>query len=135
MPAKTKRASASPAPAKMSMPKKSSAKKRAVKKVSPVVKVEEQMVPVVTVIEKEAQGAHGPVEVHHEHVFIGTCRNCDHMPMDVNKLVAILSIVIAILSVLLISTSLPMNFHMPSISMGSFTNWITPDSQVQVKGL
>jgi len=75
--------------------------------------------------------AHGPVEVHHKYVFIGACRNCEHMPMSANKLVAVLSIAIAILSVMLISTSLPMNFELPSISMGSITDWITPDSNVK----
>lgn len=108
-------------------------KKVIVKKVKPAVsmKIEEQMVPVVTVVEKEVHTSHGPVEVHHKYVFIGTCRNCDHMPMSANKLVAVLSIAIAILSGMLISTSLPMNFELPSISMGSITNWITPDSNVQ----
>ena len=89
------------------------------------------MVPVVTVVEKAVHTPHGSVEVHHKYVFIGTCRNCDHMPMSANKLVAVLSIAIAILSGLLLSTSLPVNFELPSISMGSLADWITPDSNVQ----
>lgn len=140
MPVKTKKVSVSSALAKEAsakkpvaklVTKKAPAKKRVAKKLKPVVKVEEQVVPVVTVVEKEVQTAHGPVEVHHKYVFIGTCRNCDHMPMSANKLVAVLSIAIAILSGLLISTSLPMNFQMPSISLGSLSDLITPDSQVK----
>ena len=134
MPAKTKKVSASSAPAKKvvakSVAKKASAKKRVAKKSVPVVTVEEQLVPVVTVVEKEVHTHHGPVEVHHKYVFIGTCRNCEHMPMGVNKLVAVLSIAITVLSGMLISTSLPLDFHMPSISMGSLSDLITPDSQV-----
>ena len=131
MPVKTKKVSVSPAPVKKPVAKKASAQKRVIKKSTPVVKVEEQIVPVVTVVEKDVQTAHGPVEVHHKYVFIGTCRNCDHMPMSANKLVAVLSIAIAILSGLLISTSLPIDFRMPSISMGSLSDLITPDSNVQ----
>jgi len=144
MPPKTKKASSSSeekvvvksamkkSPAKKVTSKKSVAKKSTAKKVAPVmqVNVEEQVVPVVTVIEKEIQTSHGPVEVHHKYVFIGTCRNCDHMPMGVNKLVGVLSIAILILSGMLVSTALPYDFRLPSISMGSFTDWMIPDSQL-----
>ncbi|MBI4435491.1 hypothetical protein HY630_02370 [Candidatus Uhrbacteria bacterium] len=130
MPAKIKKVSV-PAPAKKAAAKKVSAKKPAAKKSAPIVKVEEQTVPVVTVIEREAHTAHGPVEIHRKYVFIGSCRNCEHMPMSVNELVAVLSVVIVILSGMLISTSLPMNFELPSISMGSLTNWMTPESNVK----
>ncbi len=135
MPAKTKKVSASSAPAKKvvakSVAKKVSAKKRVTKKSSPVVMVEEQMVPVVTVVEKEVHTPHGPVEVHHKYVFIGTCRNCEHMPMSVNTLVAVLSVAITVLSGMLISTSLPLDFHMPSISMSSFNDLFIPGPQVK----
>lgn len=113
--------------------KKSSAKKAVAKKPfaqTVSFKVEEQTVPVVTVIEKEAHTSHGPVEVHHKYIFIGACRNCDHMPMSANKLVAVLSIAIAILSGIVISKSLPMRFEMPTISMSGFTDWIIPSSRV-----
>lgn len=115
MPTKTKKMSVSPASTKKPVAKKAPAKKRVVKKPAPVVKVEEQVVPVV----------------HHKYVFIGTCRNCDHMPMNVNKLVAVLSIAIAILSGMLISTSTPINFEIPALSMGSLTSWITPASNIK----
>lgn len=131
MPAKTKKAPSSPTPAKKVTARKAPVKKRTAKKSPPIVKVEEQVVPVVTVVEKEVSTPHGSVEVHHKYVFIGTCRNCDHMPMGANKLVAVLSLAIAILSGMLISTSLPFNFQMPSISMGSFADLITPTSTVQ----
>lgn len=131
MPAKIKKVSASSAPTKKVAAKKAPAKKVASKKPAVSVKVEEHIVPVVTVVEKEIHTAHGSVEVHHKYVFIGTCRNCDHMPMSANKLVAVLSLAIAILSGMLISTSLPSNFQMPSISMGSFADLITPLSTVQ----
>lgn len=138
MPAKTKKVSVSPAPIKKAVTKKVPAKKAVVKKTvakkmkpTASVKVEEQVVPVVTVVEKEVHTANGPVEVHHKYVFIGTCRNCDHMPMSVNQLVAVLSVVIVILSGMLISTSLPINFKIPSISMGSLNHLITPAPQVK----
>lgn len=112
--------------------KKPSAKKAAAHKLGQTVsvKVEEQTVPVVTVIEKETHTSHEPVEVHHKYVFIGACRNCEHMPMSVNSLVAVLSIALAILSGMVISTSLPMRFEIPSISMSGFTDWIIPSSRV-----
>lgn len=136
MPAKIKKVSVSPAltkdaSAKKPVATKASIRKRVVKKPASVVKVEEQVVPVVRVVEKEGHTAHRPVEVHHKYVFIGSCRNCDHMPMSVNKLVAVLSIAIMILSSMLISTSLPINFQIPSISMGLLSDLITPDSQVE----
>ncbi|KKW31086.1 MAG: hypothetical protein UY76_C0066G0004 [Candidatus Uhrbacteria bacterium GW2011_GWA2_52_8d] len=113
--------------------KKSRAVKAPTKKSKPAVsvKVEQYKVPVVEVIGKEVQTPNGSVEVQHKYVFISTCRNCDHMPMGVNALVGILSITIAILSGMIIATSLPDNFEIPTISMGSFTNWITPDSRVE----
>ncbi|TAL51397.1 hypothetical protein EPN81_00030 [Patescibacteria group bacterium] len=145
MPAKTKKVSASPEEkvtvkpvakkhsAKKSSARKTPAKNIAAKKTVPVatVTVSEEMVPVVTVVEKAVPTTQGSVEVHHKYVFIGSCRNCEHMPMGANKLVAVLSIAIAILSGMIISTSLPTSFELPSISMGSLTNWITPDSNVQ----
>jgi hypothetical protein len=51
--------------------------------------------------------------------------------MEATKLVAVLSVTIAILSGLLISTSLPFTFKMPSVSIGSLTDWITPASNVR----
>ncbi|MBI4592545.1 hypothetical protein HY733_03815 [Candidatus Uhrbacteria bacterium] len=131
MPAKTKKASASPTPTKKAVAKKAPAKKRTIKKPTVSVKVEEQVVPVLTVVEKEAHTAHGPVEVHHKYIFIGTCRNCEHMPMSVNSLVAALSVTIVILSGLLISTSLPSNFRIPSISMSGLMDWVIPSSNVR----
>lgn len=112
---------------------KTTAKKTVVKKSAPSVsvKVEQESVPVVTIVEKEVHTVDGPVEVRHKYVFIGSCRSCDHMPISANKLVAVLSIAIAILSGLLISTTVPMNFQMPSISFGSLSDLITPDSQVK----
>lgn len=130
MPSKTKKVTVVSAPAKKPAAKKTPAKKRVAKKPAPVVKVEEQVVPVVTIVEKEVATSHGPVEVHHKYVFIGTCRNCDHMPMSVNKLVGVLSVAILILSGMLISTAFPSDFQLPSISMGSLTDWMIPDSQV-----
>lgn len=135
MPAKTKKVSASPAPVKKpvtkSVARKASAKKRVAKKLKPIVTVEEQMVPVVTVVEKEVQTQHGPVEVHHKYVFIGTCRNCEHMPMGANALVAVLLVAMTILSGMIISTSLPLDFHLPAISMGSLSDLLTPNTHVK----
>ncbi|NQV89822.1 hypothetical protein HQ487_00270 [Candidatus Uhrbacteria bacterium] len=106
--------------------KKSVAKKTPVAKTPELVfQVEEETVPVVTIIEKSAPGSRSKLEVHHKIVFLGTCRNCDHMPMGVNKLIGVLSISIAILSGLLLSTALPGNFEMPSLSVSGFTDWIS----------
>lgn len=142
MPTKTKKVSASPSPIKKSPAKKSVAKKpvRTKAKVTSrktgpaanvTMKMEEQTVPVVTVVEKQVHTSHGPIEVHHKYVFIGSCRNCEHLPIGVNKLVAVLSLTIAILSGLLISASLPATFELPNISMGSITDWMTTQSPVK----
>jgi hypothetical protein len=130
MPSKSKKVSAMLASSKKPVVKKTSMKKSPSRKSSMTVKVEEQIVPVVTVVETPARTDQGSVEVHHKYVFIGTCRSCDHMPMSANKLVAVLSIAIAILSGLLISTSLPSNFQMPSISFGSLSHLMTSTSSV-----
>lgn len=105
--------------------KKSPAKKSVVTDVPELtIQVEEQTFPVITMVEKQVHSTQPTVEVHHKVVFLGSCKNCEHMPMGVNKLIGILSISIAILSGLLISTSLPGTFEMPSISMSGITEWI-----------
>lgn len=118
--------------------KKPVAKKKAVKKTvkatavpTAKIEIEEMTVPVATIVEKTVDPvSHKPKELHRKILFIGTCKNCDHVPMGVNKLVAVLSVTIAILSGLLISQSLPMSFEMPSISMDTLTDWIIPSSNV-----
>lgn len=129
-----KKTSAKKAVAKKSVAKKSPAKKSVAKKAVAkkesglIIEIEEQTVPVVTIVEKQVHSARPVTRVLHKVVFLGSCRSCEHMPMGVNKLVGVLSIVIAILSGLLISVSVPGSFEMPSISMGGFTDWITPSS-------
>ncbi len=58
----------------------------------------EMKAPIVSVTESKVTHEPVPVEVHRKIVYIGTCRNCDHIPMRAEKLVAVLSIMIAILS-------------------------------------
>ncbi|NQV88819.1 MAG: hypothetical protein HQ488_00660 [Parcubacteria group bacterium] len=62
----------------------------------------ENNMPVMAVSETKLTSNDKPVEVLRKIVYIGTCRNCDHMPMKVGKLVGVLSFVIAILSVVVI---------------------------------
>jgi hypothetical protein len=115
--------------AKKSATKKVATKKATTKKVTKpsTKKSKEKMQTVVLKFDAKQEPV---VQVHRKYIWIGTCKNCDHMPMSANKLVAVLSIAIAILSGLLISTSLPMNFEMPSISMSGLTDWIIPISRV-----
>jgi hypothetical protein len=111
--------------------KKISVKKRSSVKSAPTVTVEEQVIPVVTVIEKESTTTHGPVEVHHKYVFIGACRNCEHMPMRAGEMLGVFSVVILILSGLVLSTIAPLRFSLPDFSMDAISQLIIPDSRVQ----
>ena len=117
-------------------PKKLSSKKTVAKKSSPISTIEkgESMMfsaPSVAIFENEIHHANKPVEIQRKIILVGTCRNCDHMPMGVNKLVAVLSLAIALLSGMLIYSSSPMQFRIPSISMNSLTDWVTPASHVK----
>jgi hypothetical protein len=97
--------------------KKTVSKKSIVKNVAPVKDVQEKIeeavnqvvedamekdVPIVTVTESKVTKKPVPVEVHRKIVYIGTCRNCDHLPVRVNNLVAVLSVLVAILSAVVI---------------------------------
>ncbi len=122
-------------PVKKASPKKVSSKKTVVKKNTPIsIAKEEPMMfsaPSIAILENEIHHANKPVEIQRKIILVGTCRNCDHMPMGVNKLVAVLSLAIALLSGMLIYSSSPMQFRMPSLSMNSLTQWVTPDSHVK----
>ncbi|MBI2473011.1 hypothetical protein HYV70_00440 [Candidatus Uhrbacteria bacterium] len=120
---------------KKASPKKVSSKKTVVKKSGSIsIAKEEPMMfsaPSVAILENEIHHANKPVEIQRKIILVGTCRNCDHMPMGVNKLVAVLSLAIALLSGMLIYSSSPMQFRMPSLSMNSLTQWVTPNSHVK----
>jgi len=58
--------------------------------------------PMVTVTEKRIEHANKPVEVHRRVVFVGTCANCDHVPMRVGKMLALMSLIIFVLSGIII---------------------------------
>lgn len=141
MPAKTKKVAAPKIEAtKVGVKKKSSTvtsvkkpsvKKRSRIKSTPTVTIEEQVIPVVTVIEKESTTAHNSVEVHHKYVFIGACRNCEHMPMRAGEMLGVFSVVILILSGLVLSTIAPLRFSLPDFSMNTISQLIIPDSRVQ----
>ena len=82
---------------KKSVAKKPVAKKTSVKKVvkstDTVVKLELPMDPISTErIDKRV-------------IYISTCSNCDHVPVGVNRLVGVLVIVIAILSLMVLSSA------------------------------
>ncbi|HAU66252.1 MAG: NAD-dependent DNA ligase LigA [Candidatus Uhrbacteria bacterium GW2011_GWF2_39_13] len=131
-----KTASATKPSVKKVSPKKVTSKKTAAKKNSPVSAIEVDQpimfsVPSVAILENEVHHANKAVEIQRKIILVGICRNCDHMPMGVNKLVAVLSLAIAVLSGMLIYSSSPMPFRMPSISMSTLTDWVTPASHVK----
>lgn len=51
-------------------------------------------------------------QVHHKYVLMGVCSSCDHLPMRANKLVAMLSFVIVLLSGMIISMSAPLDLDL-----------------------
>ncbi|PJA45448.1 hypothetical protein CO174_03005 [Candidatus Uhrbacteria bacterium CG_4_9_14_3_um_filter_50_9] len=61
--------------------------------------------PVVTMTEERIEHAHKPTEVHRRIVFVGTCSNCDHVPMRVNRLLAMFSVIIFVLSAMVLLNS------------------------------
>ncbi len=85
---------------------KSVGKKKAAAKKQPVAKkpAVKKVVVSKTVVEKMAS----PVEkiiyrFKRQFVFVPKCSNCDHVPMRINKLVALMSILVAILSGMVIA--------------------------------
>jgi hypothetical protein len=131
-----KTASATKPSVKKISPKKVSSKRTVAKKNSPLsaVEVDQSIMfsaPSVTILENEVHHADRPLEIQRKIILVGVCRNCDHMPMGVNKLVAVLSLAIAVLSGMLIYSSSPTQLRMPSISMNSLTDWVTPASHVK----
>ncbi len=120
--------------------KKPTAKKSLVKDVAPVKDVQEKIedtvnqvveealemnAPIVTVTESKVTQKPVPVEVHRKIVYIGACRNCDHMPMRVEKLVAVLSILIAILSAVVIFGGPTMDNALIQLGFGSNNSGIS----------
>ena len=131
-----KTASATKPSVKKVSPKKVSSKKTVAKKSASVsaIEIDQPMsfsAPSVAILENEIYHANKPVEIQRKIILVGTCRNCDHMPMGVNKLVAVLSLAIAVLSGMLIYSSSPTQFRMPAISMNTLTDWVTPASHVK----
>ncbi len=62
-----------------------------------------------TVVKKSATVEH---KVHHKYVLLGVCSACDQLPMRANKLVALLSFVIVVLSGMLIYLSAPLDLDL-----------------------
>lgn len=58
--------------------------------------------PLVSVTEERIERPNRKTEVHRRIVFVGTCSNCDHVPVRVNKLLALLSVIIFALSAIVI---------------------------------
>lgn len=101
MPTKTKKETVKKTPAKK---KKSVAKKKA-----PAKKKSAHMLSVV-VHEHDEQDASvlAPVEriIHRfekRFVFVPSCTNCEHIPMRINRLVALMTVLVAVLSGIVIS--------------------------------
>jgi len=94
---------------------------------TPEVKIEvtQPTMPVMAMIKEEVQVANKPVEVHHKIVYIGTCRNCEHIPMKVDKLVAVMAVMGGVVSLLLISAVSPIHFSVPALSLNSVGSWLT----------
>jgi len=127
-PAKTKKVAAKKAAPKKATKKKSVVKKKAAKTITKkkvVKKAAAKKVvakaraeakkaiadaPVVTITEKRITRANKPVEIHRRVVFVGSCSNCDHLPVRVSKLMALFTLIIAVLSGVIISQSLPLDF-------------------------
>lgn len=131
-----KKATAKKTAAKKPVAKKVTAKRTAPKKTEAVMSAKEEReikkevsqarkeviasvetAPVVTVTEKRIEGHHKPAEVHRRIVFIGTCSNCDHVPMRVNKLLALMSLIIFVLSGIVMAQG---GFPLPEIPDISF---------------
>jgi hypothetical protein len=69
--------------------------------------------PVVTLIEKHFETPDKASAVHRRVVFIGKCSNCDHVPMRVSRLLALMSLLIFVLSGIIIAQGPA--FELPSI--------------------
>lgn len=55
--------------------------------------------------ETEVHKPNHTIEIHRKFVLVGSCSHCEHMPMHAGKLVALLSVLIAVLSVMLLVQS------------------------------
>ncbi len=93
--------------AQSSAPAKPAAKRKAVKKSSKSQAAKKEMlVPgnaPVLLQETEVHKPNHTIEIHRKFVLVGSCSHCEHMPMHSGKLVALLSVVVAVLSVMLIT--------------------------------
>lgn len=78
--------------------------------------------PVVTITEKRVEHAHRPVEIERRIVFIGTCSNCDHLPMRVSKLLMLMIVLVAVLSGLILSRSFPLQLESHKVVFEQLTH-------------
>lgn len=80
--------------------KKLVAKKTAAKAIKTVV----EELPVIDILEEQKD--HGRMtKIRHRIVFVGSCKNCEHIPMKVSGLIAVMSLIIAVLSGMLLTQS------------------------------
>jgi len=101
-------------PTKTSVPKVFKKKPTSAKK-KPLLKKKKTVAPVLTLIEHD----HDALDVEQDEapahtfqkrlIFVGTCNNCDHLPMRINKLVALMSYLILILSSIVIAQANPLD--------------------------
>lgn len=101
--------------AKSSVAKKLTVKKKTVSK-KKVAKQAPQ--PVLTLIEHQHDEDHAdhldekPIQKFEKRfIFVGTCNNCEHLPMRINKLVALMSVLVAVLSGMVIAESAPLDLQ------------------------
>jgi hypothetical protein len=103
MPTKKK----SPIVAVQAAPVKPAVKKKSAKKSAKPVAAKKQILILdnapVLMQETEVHKPNHTIEIHRKFVLVGSCSQCEHMPMHSGRLVALLSIVVAVLSVMLLT--------------------------------
>lgn len=108
----TKKKPATPQATSPVAPVKSVSKKK-MKKSIPKSSVQKKTKPMaamdapVLMEETEVHKPNHTVEIHRKFVLVGVCSNCHHMPMRANKLVALLSLALLILSGMIIFDTAP----------------------------
>lgn len=82
---------------------------KSVKKVSKPAAAKKQMLVLnnapVLMQETEIHKPNHTIEIHRKLVLVGSCAQCEHMPMHTGRLVALLSVLITVLSVMLLVQS------------------------------
>ena len=100
--------------------KKKVAKKKAVKaKKHSVTKIVKDEMPLVGMVEHVQTGLNHEVEnpaiiphtIQKRFVFVGTCSNCEHLPMSVGSLVGLMSFLVTVLSGIVVAQMNPSSMN------------------------